>query len=142
VNVGHTGSRHAPCDLPEMEIANATNLVVCYLETGGCCTCKSGRRIRPKMTLACKQLSFLVLGSSSCYAIFTSSPRRLCVVSSLFCSGCALSALSVQGLFWLVCAGSWHAGFGQVTIHGLRGMCFFFSPLPNTSFQWTAYGSR
>ena len=70
----------------------------------------------------------LTLASSNCYAFFASSPYHICVISSLFCSGCAWFALSVQMLFWLVCAGSWHAGFGQVTIHGLRGICFLFSP--------------
>ena len=50
---------------------------------------------------------------ANCYAFFASSLRRLCSVSSFLCSGCALYALTVQMLFWLWCAGSWHTGFGQ-----------------------------
>ena len=82
------------------------------------------------------------LGSSSCYVFCASSPCHIYVISYHFCSNCAFVALAVQRLFWLLYAGCWLASFGQGIIHGLRGMCPFSAPPPNTSFQWTAYGSR
>jgi len=40
----------------------------------------------------------------------------------------ALWMCAVQGLFWL-------AGYGQGTIHGLRGVCFLLAPPPNPAVK-------
>ena len=51
-------------------------------------------------------------------ALVTSAVAALIFVVS------ALLVCAVQGLFWL-------AGYGQGTIHGLRGVCFLLAPPPN-----------
>ena len=53
-------------------------------------------------------------------------------VAALFFVVAALWVRAVQGLFWLLCAGGWHADFGQGTIHGL---CAFSAPRPNTAVK-------
>ena len=69
------------------------------------------------------------------YAFCAFSSCHICGFSSIFCSVCALWARTVQGLFWLLCTGGWHADFGQGTIHGLRGVCPFSAPPPNTAVK-------
>ena len=56
-------------------------------------------------------------------------------VAALFFVVAALWVRAVQGLFWLLYAGCWHTGFRQGTIHGLRGVCPFSAPPPNTAVK-------
>ena len=49
-------------------------------------------------------------------------------VADIFFVVAALWVRAVQGWFWL-------AGFGQGTIYGLRSMCPFLAPQPNTAVK-------
>ena len=59
-------------------------------------------------------------------------------VAALFFVVAALWVRTVQGLFWLLCAGCWYAGFRLCIIHGLHGVCFFLAPLSNLAVKLDA----
>ena len=64
------------------------------------------------------------------------------VVALFFVVAVALWARAVQRVFWLLCAGCRHAGFGQGTIHGLHGVCLVLAPLSNLAVKRDAVLKR
>ena len=70
-------------------------------------------------------------------ALVTSTLSALIFVVAVLC----LRSL-FRGCFSLCALAVGTQVLGRLRIHGLRGVCFLLALLLNTSFQWTAYGSR